>query len=161
MLGKIRLQWWRDSITQIYLGQPPHHAVVQPLADVIIRHGLQRKHFDRLIDAREADLVDDPPAVMAALEEYAEATSATLVLLALDVLGAADDSACRAGREVGIVWALTGLLRAVPFHVRQRTLMLPRELTERHGVNVRDVMEFRSSAALAADRKSTRLNSSH
>src|SRR3546814_4002106 len=28
--------------------------------------------------------------------------------------------------------------------------MLPRELTERHGVNVRDVMEFRSSSALAA-----------
>src|SRR3546814_16622414 len=27
MLGQIRLQWWRDSITQIYLGQPPHHAV--------------------------------------------------------------------------------------------------------------------------------------
>src|SRR3546814_3200488 len=104
MLGQIRLQWWRDSITQIDLGQPPHHAVVQPLADAIIRHGLQRKHFDRLIDAREADLDDDPPADMAALEEYAEATSAPLVWLALDVLGAADDSACRAGREVGIVW---------------------------------------------------------
>src|SRR3546814_11226565 len=67
--------------------------------------------LDRLIDAREADLDDDPPADMAALEEYAEATSAPLVWLALDVLGAADDSACRAGREVGIVWALTGLLQ--------------------------------------------------
>ncbi|MGH6971685.1 MAG: squalene/phytoene synthase family protein, partial [Caulobacteraceae bacterium] len=87
-LGRMRLQWWRDSIAAIYEGGPVrHHQVVAPLAAAIAAHGLSRAHFDAIIEAREADLDDLPPPDLDALEAYAEASAGRLVLLALEALG--------------------------------------------------------------------------
>ena len=66
MLGQIRLQWWRDAIEGIYAGAPPRrHEVLDGLAGAIARHGLSRAAFDALIDGRETDLSDEPPADLA------------------------------------------------------------------------------------------------
>src|ERR1700752_1988903 len=116
MLGQIRLQWWRENIAAAFEGGAMrHHPVVEPLAATIREFGLTREHFDRLIDARETDLSDEPPASLAALEDYAEATSARLVYLALEGLGVRDPAAVKAGLHVGTAYSLAGLLRAMPF----------------------------------------------
>ncbi len=100
LLGRIRLQWWRESIDAIYRGLPLRkHEVVEPLAAAIRRHDLTRYHFDRLIDAREADLDEEPPASLDALELYAEDTAARLVRLALEILDTRDEAAGEAGRQ--------------------------------------------------------------
>ncbi len=135
MLGLVRLQWWRDAIGGIYAGAPPRHAVVEALSLAVERHGLGRGEFDRLIDAREFDLGDEPPADMGALVDYAEATSSTLARLALAVLGADGGAAREAARHVGIGWALTGLLRAAPFHARARRCYLPADRTSAAAVD--------------------------
>lgn len=122
-LGEIRLQWWRDALAGAYAGTPPAHAVAAPLAEIIHRHDLSRRHFERLLDAREQDLDDEGPPDLAALQAYAEGTSGALTLLALEVLGATEAEA--AGRRVGVAWALTGLLRAVPLHAAADRLYLP------------------------------------
>src|SRR5438874_6276930 len=89
MLGQIRLQWWREVLDAAYAGAPPRqHEVVLPLTAAIHEFGLNRELFDRLIDTRERDLADEPPASLAALEDYAEGSSAPLVALALQALGA-------------------------------------------------------------------------
>src|SRR5438128_11342945 len=73
-LGRIRLEWWRETIAAAYEGGPvPRHTVVEPLTAAIRENALTREHFDRLIDARERDLEDEAPASLAALEDYAEA----------------------------------------------------------------------------------------
>ena len=151
-LGEIRLQWWRDGIDAIYAGNAPRrHEVLEPLAAAIRGRNLSRVHFERLIDARRRDLGDDPPASLAALENYAEATSAGLVWLALEILGERGEPAMAAGRATGIAQALIGLLRAVPLHARAKRLYLPRDLTVAAGLRVeRDLFELRSSAALRA-----------
>ncbi|TMJ62726.1 MAG: squalene/phytoene synthase family protein [Alphaproteobacteria bacterium] len=114
MLGQIRLQWWREMVDAAYAGTPPRqHPVVLPLSGVIREFRLTRGHFDRLIDARETDLADEPPASLAALQDYAEGSSAPLVQLALEVLGAREAMAQAAARQVGIGYALAGLLRAM------------------------------------------------
>jgi NADH dehydrogenase [ubiquinone] 1 alpha subcomplex assembly factor 6 len=150
MLGRIRLQWWRDSLDQIYAGAPARrHEVVGPLAAAIERRALTRGHFDALIDARERDLEDAPPETLAALEAYAESSSAPLVLLALEALGERSDAARAAGRAVGIAYALTGLLRAVPFHARAKRLYLPRALCASAGLEIdRGLFELRPTPAL-------------
>src|SRR5580698_1565700 len=57
MLGRIRLQWWREIIEVAYAGRPPRrHDTVEVLAETINRYDLTQAHFERLIDAREADL---------------------------------------------------------------------------------------------------------
>ncbi len=147
-LGQMRLQWWRDAIEGIYAGQPPRHEVAAPLAEAVRRHGLDRDAFERLIEAREFDLDGAPPETLAALEDYAEATSAGLVQVALQVLDARGAEAAAAGRHVGIAWALVGLLRAVPFHAGQKRLYLPRDLGEATGLKLGDLFELRSTPAL-------------
>src|SRR5438128_12191486 len=84
-LGRIRLEWWRETIAAAYEGGPVRrHIVVEPLTAAIHEHALTREHFDRLVDAREHDLEAEALASLAALEDYAEATSARLVHLALE-----------------------------------------------------------------------------
>src|SRR5205823_2131126 len=111
MLGQIRLQWWREVIEAAYSGAPARpHEVAAPLTAMIREYRLSRQLFDRLIDAREEDLADEPPARMAALEAYAEGTSANLVRLALEIL--AGENAGNTPRlidvavHVGIAYAL-------------------------------------------------------
>ena len=150
MLGRIRLQWWRESLDGIYGGSPRRHAVVEPLHRAVTRHGLTRARFDRLIDAREADLERAPPEDLAALERYVEATSADLTLLALEILGEKSAPALEAGRAVGMAWGLVGLIRAVPFHAQQKRLYLPADLVAERGLALGDLFELRSSPALRA-----------
>jgi phytoene synthase len=125
MLGRIRLEWWREAIDGIYAGTPRQHEVAEALAAPVARHRLEKAHFEALIEAREQDLEPEVPATLAALEAYAEGTSGELVVLALEILGAGEAEA--AGRHVGIAYALAGLLRAVPFHARARRTYLPAE----------------------------------
>jgi NADH dehydrogenase [ubiquinone] 1 alpha subcomplex assembly factor 6 len=126
MLGQIRLQWWRDVVEAAYTGAPPRwHEVVEPLTAIIREHGLSRAHFDRLIDSRERDLDPAPPATLAELEDYAEGSSAPLIHLALETLGAATPDAMAAATEIGIAYALTGIIRALPHAARTGWQLLP------------------------------------
>lgn len=150
MLGEIRLQWWREAIEGIYDGTPRRHEVVLALADAVAKHRLTRQCFDSLIDARAVDLSDVAPETVDALVRYAEGTSANLIWLALEMLGVRSDAATEAARHVGIAWALTGLVRAMPFHLSQRRSYLPEELIGRHGVERRNLMELRAEPAIAS-----------
>ncbi len=150
MLGEIRLQWWREAIEGIYEGTPRRHEVVQPLAKLVAERGLTRQWFDDLIDARAADLADDAPESVETLADYAEGTSSNLIWLALETIGAQSESAIEAARHVGVAWALTGLIRAMPFHLTRRRVYMPEELFARHGIERRNLMELRPEPAIAA-----------
>lgn len=149
ILGQMRLQFWRDGIEAVYEDGPvPRHGVMDPLAEAARGLGLSRVLFDRLIDAREADLDDTPPADLTCLVNYAEVTGAPLVQLALEILGVRDEAAMAAGRHVGIAYALAGILRAAPFLARQNRQRLPEDLMQRHGARSEDLFAGRSSAEL-------------
>lgn len=150
MLGEIRLQWWREAIEGIYDGTPRRHEVVLPLEKLVADQGLTRRYFDDLIDVRADDLSEDAPHSIEALVRYAEGTSANLVLLALEALGIRSDATERAARHVGIAWALTGLVRAMPYHLSQRRVYLPEELIGRHGIERQNLMELRPEPAIAS-----------
>ena len=148
MMGQIRLQWWREAIERALTGDPRHHPVALALAEAIRVRSLPHASFERLLDAREFDLSEGPPEDLAALEAYAEATSSTLVQLSLAVLGEWGEKVQEAGRHAGIAWALTGLLRAVPFHAAQRRLYLPNDLLRRQGVRSDRLFEGRPEEGL-------------
>lgn len=149
ILGQMRLQFWRDGIEAVYADGPvPRHAVMDPLSEAARSLGLSRALFDRLIDAREADLDDTPPADLSCLVNYADVTGAPLVQLALEILGVRDEASVAVGRHVGIAYALTGILRAVPFLARQHRQLLPVDLMARHGARPQDLFELRATPEL-------------
>jgi phytoene synthase len=150
-LGRIRLEWWREAVAAAFEGGPVRrHVVVGPLTEAIREHGPTRAHFDRLIDARESDLDDESPVSLGALEDYAEGTSARLVYLALEILGARDPPATLAGCHVGIGYALAGLLRAMPQLVQAGRRFIPTEIAARTGLDGADYRALQSRPALRA-----------
>jgi phytoene synthase len=153
MMGRIRLQWWRDAIAAASEGQPYRHEILEPLATAIHERSLTLPWFERLIEAREEDIEGIVPTDLRALTNYAEGSSAALTWLALEILGGETGhtaAAIEAGRRLGIAWALTGLLRAVPYHARQRQLHLPADMLARHEVRAEDLLELRKPAGLRA-----------
>ncbi len=90
----------------------------------------------------------EPPASLAALEEYAEASSGRLVYLALEMLGVHDPGAGEAGLHVGIAYSLAGLLRAMPFHARAGRQFIPADIAARNGLSEQDYRALRSTPAL-------------
>lgn len=147
-LGEIRLQWWRDGIEALYAGKELRHGIGEALADAISKFRLSRVHFDRLIDARSADLDDKAPQTIEALISYAENTAAPLVALGLEVLGVRMTAAWEVARDAGIAWSLVGLIRALPFHLRAHREYLPVELTQRHGVKASDLHDIKANESL-------------
>ena len=151
MLGQIRLQWWREVIAAAFAGAPARqHPVAVPLSAVIREFGLSREPFDRLVDTRERDLADESPASLVTLENYAEGTSAPLIHLALQVLSAREAAVEETARQVGIGYALAGLLRAMPFHARAGRTYIPADIAERAGLAPADYAAGRGTPALRA-----------
>jgi phytoene synthase len=148
LIGQIRLQWWRDTLDRLYAGDTVAHAVARPLGEAIAAAHLERADFDRLIDSREFDLDRTPPADFTALHDYADGVSAPLLNLAIQSLGGAGPTAAKAARQIGIAWALTGLLRAVPFHARQRRLYLPADELAGEGVRVGSLFDLKPDPGL-------------
>ena len=127
MLGQIRLQWWREALDGIYAGTPRAHETVGPLAAAIAGHELPREVLGAMIDAREADLSDEPPADMAALVAYAGATAGALNEMMAVVLAPGDQATAHLARDRGTAWGLAGLMRSVPAHLAGGRVWLPQD----------------------------------
>lgn len=135
MIGRMRLQFWRDAMPGIAVGNPPAHAVATPLAVIAARGRLPAQAMMTLIDARETDLDEIPPADLAAIEDYAAQTSSTLMAAALHIMG--HDPAAYAAllRPAGIATALVGLVRAIPFMASSGRVTLPADLCHKAGLD--------------------------
>jgi phytoene synthase len=146
-LGEIRLSWWREALA----GGGSGHPVATALSETIAKFRLPQPAFDNLLTARVFDLYDDPMPTLNDLEGYAGDTSSALMQMAAIVLagGADPDTAELAGRA-GVAYALTGLLRALPFHAARRKSFLPADLVAAHGVDLDDVFAGRTTPALAS-----------
>jgi NADH dehydrogenase [ubiquinone] 1 alpha subcomplex assembly factor 6 len=148
LIGQMRLQWWRDTLDRLYAGQTIQHEVARPLGTAIAAGGIARTTFDTLIDAREFDLDMTPPADLMALLNYAEGTAAPVLGIALQIVGGGPDAA-EVARLAGTAWALTGLLRAVPFHARQHRLYLPADMLAAAGVSTGRLFDLKPEPELS------------
>lgn len=147
LLGQIRLQWWRDALDEIAAGKVREHPVVMALAAAMGDYAVERARLDAMIDAREADLDDEPPKSLAALEAYARATSGNLSVLIMDLLEGGE-TARRAAAAVGTAWALVGLARAVAFHAQTHRLYIPEELLTGYEVERRRLFDLKPTPGL-------------
>jgi phytoene synthase len=161
MLGRIRLQWWRETLEGFERGEVRPHAVAEPLAETVRRHGLSAAQLGRLIAGREHDVEPEPPADLPALEDYVADTSATLVELALTVLDGGHPVALAAARHIGIAHGLAGLLLAVPFRAAYGRVDLPQDLLDEAGLHAGRVKEAKGDARLAKILRVIALRAAH
>lgn len=149
ILGQIRLQWWRDTVAEIYDGRPVRrHEVATPLAEAARAHNISRALLDRMIDARERDLIGEPPATLATLESFLADTAGALLQAQAAVLSGVDGG--EAATHVGIAWGLIGLIRSVPFHAPAGLRYIPADLAEAAGLTEQALFAGHPSPALGA-----------
>ncbi|OOF93221.1 hypothetical protein ASPCADRAFT_209812 [Aspergillus carbonarius ITEM 5010] len=132
-IGLMRLQFWRDAVAKTLSGSPPKEPIAILLASAMSdlnertqgRARISKGWLNRMINAREQTLTNDPYTNIAALESYAESTYSTLLYLTLSALPmtsvTADHVASHIGKAAGIAAVLRGLpLVAFPAASSQR-----------------------------------------
>ncbi|CAM9259692.1 unnamed protein product [Ectocarpus sp. 6 AP-2014] len=124
MPGKMRMQWWKDTMADVFVGEPPPLPVALALAEVVANQkgGLTRRWFDRVLDARMADLDRTQPETLEEMETYAENTASSLLYLSLELAGVragAGPGAAALGHAAGHVGKAAGICTLL------RSLALP------------------------------------
>ncbi len=147
----MRLQWWIDTLTG--QGDPRGDLQAHPTADALLATidtlNLPKQVFRDLLEARRFDMYDDPAPDVGFLEAYCGETCSALFRLASLILGAASPNADAAG-HAGCAYAMTGLLRALPWHVVSQQCYIPRDLLARHGLTPARVLAREKSPEMLA-----------
>ena len=148
MLGEIRLQWWREAVESARAQKPIAHDVARALAALFAQDDLPQTEFETMLDARSMT-GGEPFATVEALEDYADRTSGAVMRLALRIMGAGDAHDALA-HEAGVAYALTGLLRALPYHAAQHRLYLPEDALQREHLPREEIFAGHNSPKLHA-----------
>ncbi|MCI4678334.1 squalene/phytoene synthase family protein [Rhodoblastus acidophilus] len=148
LLGEMRLQWWVDALNAAGGGEPSANPTADALLATVETCGLPRQKLLDYLEARRFDLYDDPAPDRAFLDQYCDETCSVLFGLAARILGGAEaeDVAAAAGRA----YAVTGLLRALPWHVARRQCYLPVDMLARHGLTPADLFARDGTQAVKA-----------
>ncbi|MEM7652544.1 MAG: squalene/phytoene synthase family protein, partial [Pseudomonadota bacterium] len=143
LLGRIRLQWWREAIEECLAAGDGgsnssirHHEVVQPLAAIIQETPSVADDLFDVIEAREADL-EEPPTTAKALVHYAEAVNAPLNRAFARVLLDGDgDIPNEWICSLSAAWGLISLLRSSVSMMTTGWSPIPPDVLEQQGVDL-------------------------
>ena len=149
LLGEMRLQFWVDALDGVAQGAVRANPTADALLATIEACGLDRELFRELLQARRFDLYDEPQPDLAALDCYCDLTAGHLFRLAGRIVAGKDASGAAAG-PAGRAFALTGLLRALPWIAAEGRIFLPPDLLARHGLDAGSVKARKNSPELRA-----------
>lgn len=157
MLGEIRHQWWREALS-CRAASAAENPLALALHATLKRFSLPPEPLLALIEARGFDLYDDPLPTWLDLEGYCGETSSSLIRLATLILGGGEEcgGAALCG-HAGVAYAITGLLRAFPFHARRHQCYIPHEALITCGVSHEDIFAGKDSDNLRAALHAMRL----
>ena len=89
---------------------------------------------------QDAELDTPTHMTLDSLTSHAESTSSTFLYLQLSLLSLSASSALsHAASHLGVAQGITTLLRALPYHASQGRMVIPAEITARHGVSQEEV----------------------
>ncbi|KAF9931414.1 NADH dehydrogenase (ubiquinone) complex I, assembly factor 6 [Linnemannia zychae] len=146
-IGRMRMQFWRDSLEKVFAGVPPQQPVALALAYAIQEQELhQQQHggndsemsmiwFKRMITERERNLSDPQFMTLGQMETYCENTFGSLLYLQLESVGVKSLEADHAASHMAKAMGIATMLRAFPFHMRQNRMIIPAEITAKHNLS--------------------------
>jgi phytoene synthase len=148
--GEIRLQWWRDMLEGAGHGGVEGNPVAAELLRAISQWELPVEPLSRLIDEHAFDLYNDPMPTLAALEGYANDTSAALFALAAGIMGPPSEATDHLARHAGLAEGFTQVIAALPRDAARRQLFLPLQCLEANGSGQEEVFAGRQTPKMRA-----------
>ncbi|KAG0012149.1 NADH dehydrogenase (ubiquinone) complex I, assembly factor 6 [Entomortierella chlamydospora] len=156
-IGRMRMQFWRDSLDKVFAGTPPQQPVALALAYAIqeqeLYHQQQQQEqeqgkqsrqndtemsqiwFKRMITEREQNLSDPQFMTIGQMETYCENTFGSLLYLQLESVGVKSLEADHAASHLAKAMGIATMLRAFPFHMQQNRMIIPAEITAKHNLS--------------------------
>jgi len=158
MAGRIRHQWWRESLKQA-AGPGPvrNHPVVRAIGELLTSGDLRPDDVGAFLDAREADLAAGQPQDLDAFEAFCRETGGALCRLAVALLAADSPKTLDIADTIGTAHGMIGRLLNAPFWAaRGRTILpggepdAPRAIAERARTLLDQARESRSDVSRTA-----------
>ncbi|KAI9026173.1 isoprenoid synthase domain-containing protein [Hyaloraphidium curvatum] len=151
LIGRMRMQFWRDTIEECFQGRPRKTPVAVALGEVLKTTQLSKLWFTRIINERDANLDVEQYISVKDMEKYCENTSSALLYLHLDSLGVKNSLADHAASHLGKASGIATLLKGTPYQAKERRVYLPGEILSKHGVSQEDLYRSGPDAKGLAD----------
>ncbi|AIL65007.1 squalene synthase HpnD [Rickettsiales bacterium Ac37b] len=134
MLAMIRLEWWRETIEDIYLNKIREHPIVKPLAEVINQLSLDKEILINRINAEEYSLGINSLRTMDNLYQYIEFSSLPIFKISLDILGNTNHKIKNIIKDLAIVWSIIDIIKSIKPHMLAKNILIPEEVMNKHGI---------------------------
>ena len=134
MAGRIRFQYWRDILNDIYNGKefPLSTSMNQPVVYALYKSinelNLTLRWLQRTIEARQSDLSVDRYETLDELEDYAEKAHSSILYLILESMNIKDENVEYIASHIGVSYGLMTFLRGFAYHSSKGAVYIPRDI---------------------------------
>lgn len=139
LAARVRFQWWRNMIAEMYSGEDSQvfngQPVAQSLKHIIDKYKLSQSWLDRCFESRASDWSNTGIETLDELEEYAERSQSSLLYLLLETFRVKDEQLEYAASHVGVCSGIVTLLRGTPHHISQHQTYFPRATLLEAGIS--------------------------
>ena len=140
---RAHLAQWREDLGRAYGTDGPLLPVLKELQPVIHTYGLDRQHFDALLDGVEMDLEITRYRNREDLELYCYRVASVVGLLSIRIFGHKSPASRDYAVHLGKALQLTNILRDVAVDARRGRIYLPQDDLARFGVREEDILALR------------------
>ena len=147
-LARIKLDWWRAEIANLFAGSP-QHLVTRALAPVAVSYGISAGRLNEIVDGMQMDLDQSRYLDFKGLERYCYHVAGVVGILSAGIFGYTDSRTLEYATQLGTAFQLTNIIRDVGEDARKNRIYLPMEDLKTHGVTAADILKARYSDAFA------------
>ena len=121
------LSRWRRELAACFGDREPQTPQGRALAPFVPAFGLQKQHFEALIEGVEMDATPRRYQRFEDLYEYCIRVASAVGLICLDIFGAKSAAARQYATDLGVALQLTNILRDVPQDLARERIYIPLE----------------------------------
>jgi phytoene synthase len=144
-VARAKLAWWRTEVDAMF-GGAPSHPVTRALQPFVQPYALSRDDLQAVIDGMTMDLDHTRYLDFAELERYCHRVAGVVGVLSVRIFGYSDARTLDYGRDLGIAFQLTNIVRDVGEDARRGRIYLPQEDLQRFAVNASDLLRGSAGA---------------
>jgi len=162
LASKLRMQWWKDSILDIYSEKQQQHSdtgnhtnqnqhddilssltssrkhnpTLRALNYAIHKHQLTHRFLRRIMEARSNDLDILQYETLRDMAQYGEDTVSNVLYLSLETVGIRDEQTDMIASDIGVGLGILTALRSTGFRATQGECSIPLDLANKYNVDM-------------------------
>jgi phytoene synthase len=148
-IAQTKLNWWRQEIQNLYLGNP-QHPVGKALLAPVQTYQLEAEYFVEIIDGMEMDLNFNRYEDFEQLERYCYRVASVVGILSAYIFGFKNAKTLQYAVDLGMAFQLTNIIRDVGEDARRNRIYLPLDELARFNVSEEDILHSRETSSIQA-----------